>query len=102
MCEVSKALALLMPATYDSARCGVHKISYVVGCVNMDHLIVLRQPHPTHPSSLVCILVFWLVAEFINTVKMLSFWGRIPIRAVALSKLSVFVNPLVIMSADCS
>ena len=27
MCEVSKALAVLMPATHDPAHCGVHKIS---------------------------------------------------------------------------
>ena len=71
----------------------------------MDQPIVLHQPHPKHPNSLNwfwVVSVFWQVVTLTPYKYLVSSFERMPIRAVALSQLSAFVNPLVIMSADCS
>ena len=64
LCEVSKALAVLMPATHDPAHCGVRQISQSNASAWI--VIVLHQSHPKCPSSWIwfwVVLVFWLVAE---------------------------------------
>ena len=49
MCEVLKALAVLMPATYDSARCGVHQISYIRSLAKLELAGPTGGEHVMHP-----------------------------------------------------
>ena len=94
-----------MPATSQLSRERIQEL--LVGCISTVRLIVLHKPHPKPPNALFWFVILVILAGgglALTPQRCLasSSFERIPIKAVALSQLSAFVKPLVIMSAHRS